>query len=246
MVWMTSSSCKATTPPVHGPVLPGPALPPVASPPGLGIEGTLPMGSGNQLQKLLRIVQPVPEFGAERLGRKLCGNRKLAGSGIGGDELDFIDADGGILVVAERLLNLLGEVLRFRPAHGKSLGQASKVFDGDLIREQDAREPGGVQQLREAALGLSGFERDAVEKKFVVGDAEQKTGVAALGQCLLEFAPGALKLAFGPFVRHSIQPRVLDQNIEAVEERASGRVAAGIGLDRVGDNSLLKFESVCS
>jgi hypothetical protein len=40
-------------------------------------------------------------------------------------------------------------------------------------------------------------------------------------------------------VGHSIQPGVLDQNIKAVEERPSGRTAAGIGLVGVNDNSLL-------
>jgi hypothetical protein len=32
----------------------------------------------------------------------------------------------------------------------------------------------------------------------------------------LEFAPGSLELTLGPFVVRSIQPRVLDQDIEAV------------------------------
>jgi hypothetical protein len=40
-------------------------------------------------------------------------------------------------------------------------------------------------------------------------------------------------------VVRSIQPGVLDQNIEAVEERPSGRAAAGIGLRGVSDSSLL-------
>jgi hypothetical protein len=56
---------------------------------------------------------------------------------------------------------------------------------------------------------------------------------------LLEFAPGGLELAFGALMGHSIQPGVLDQNIEAVEERPSGRAAAGIGLSCGDDNSLL-------
>jgi hypothetical protein len=176
------------------------------------------LGGGNQLQKLLRIIQPVLEFRAERLRGELRGHGKFAGGGIGSHELDFIDADRGILFVAEGLLNLLGEVLRFRTAHGKGLGQARKVLERDFVGEQDAGEPGSVQQLCEAALGLSGFERDAVEKKFVVGDAEQKTSVPALGQRLLEFVPCALELALGSFVSHSIQPGVLNQNVKAVEK----------------------------
>jgi hypothetical protein len=45
-------------------------------------------------------------------------------------------------------------------------------------------------------------------------------------------------------VGHSIQSRVLDQNIEAVEERPSGRAAAGIGLSGVSDSSLLPVYGV--
>ena len=169
----------------------------------------------------------------------MSGHGIFAGGGVGSDKLDFIDADRRVLVVAEGLLQLLGEVLRFGAAHGKGADQAGKVVERDLVGEQDAGEPGGVQQLCEAALGLSGFERDAIEKKLVVGDAEQKTSVAAFGQRLLEFGPGGLELAFGTLVIHSIQPCVLDQNIEAVEERPSGRAAAGVGLSGVSDDNLL-------
>jgi hypothetical protein len=47
-------------------------------------------------------------------------------------------------------------------------------------------------------------------------------------------------------VVHSIQPRVLDQNIEAVQERPSRRVATGVGLGGVNDNSLLSVKSVAN
>ena len=53
------------------------------------------------------------EFGAEGLGGELGGDGIFAGGRVGGDELDLIDADGGILVIAEGFLDLLGEVLRF-------------------------------------------------------------------------------------------------------------------------------------
>jgi len=43
-------------------------------------------------------------------------------------------------------------------------------------------------------------------------------------------------------VGYSIQSRVLDQNIEAVQERSSGGAAAGIGLDGVRDISLLSIK----
>jgi hypothetical protein len=55
----------------------------------------------------------------------------------------------------------------------------------------------------------------------------------------LEFAPGGLELALGAFVVRSVQPGVLDQNIEAVEKRPSRGAAASIGLRGVSDSSLL-------
>ena len=203
------------------------------------------LGGGDQLQQLLRIAEPLFGFGAQSLSRELGGHGNLAGGGIGGDELDFIDANGGTLVIAEGFLNLFGEVLGLGAAHGKGADQAGKVVERNLVGEQDAGEPGCGQQLCEAALGLSGFERDAVEKKLVVGNAEQKTGVAAFGQRLLEFVPGGLELVHGALMFHSIQPAVLDQNIEAVEERASGRAATGIGLGNVGDNRHLSVRLCC-
>jgi len=61
----------------------------------------------------------------------------------------------------------------------------------------------GIQQLREASLRLSGFERNAIEKKLVVGDAEQKARVIAFGQRLLQFFPRRLELAFRALVGHT-------------------------------------------
>jgi hypothetical protein len=46
-------------------------------------------------------------------------------------------------------------------------------------------------------------------------------------------------LALSALVSHSIQPGVLHQNIETVEERPSASAAADIGLGGVRDNSLL-------
>jgi hypothetical protein len=173
------------------------------------------------------------------LGRELRCQRNLAGRGIGGDELDLIDSDGRILVVADGFFDMPGEVLGFGASQGKGAHQPGKVLERDFAGKHDAGKPGGIQQLCEAALRLSRFERYAIKKKFVVGDAEQKASVAVFGQRLLEFLPCTFELTFRALVSHAVQPGVLHQNIEAVQERPSGRAAADIGWDRVGDNSLL-------
>lgn len=113
----------------------------------------------------------------------------------------------------------------------------SKVVERDLAGEHDARKPSRCQQLRKGTLSLAGLERYAVKQQFVVGHTEQKAGVAALGQSLLQLAPSGLELTFRALVARTVQPCVLDQNIEAVQERPGGRVPAGISLSRRDDSA---------
>jgi hypothetical protein len=56
---------------------------------------------------------------------------------------------------------------------------------------------------------------------------------------LLEFVPCSLELTLGALMSYSIKPCVLDQNIEAMEKRPSGRAATGVSWSGVSDNSLL-------
>lgn len=112
----------------------------------------------------------------------------------------------------------------------------SEVIERDLAGEHDAGKPSRRQQLREGTLRLPGFEGYAIQQQLVVGHAEQKAGVAALGQSLLQLVPSRLELTFRALVIRTVQPGVLDQNIEAVQERPGGRVPAGISLSR-GDDS---------
>ena len=87
------------------------------------------------MQKFLRVIEPLFEFGSQRLCRKLRSHGDLARGRIGGNELHFINTDRGIFVVAKRFLDLLREVLRFGSPHGKGLGQAGRVLDRDLVRK---------------------------------------------------------------------------------------------------------------
>ena len=190
---------------------------------------TCALRRGNQLQQFLRIIQPLFELRPQRLRRQLRGHRYFPRRRVGCHELDLINPDGRILVVAQSLLDLLGEVLRLGTAHGEGAHQPRKVIERNFIGEQNTGKSRSIQQLREAALGLPRLERNAVEKEFVVRDPEQKPSIAALGQCLLQFVPSRLELIFGTLVIHSIKPRVLDQNIEAMQERPGRCATAGIG-----------------
>jgi len=91
---------------------------------------------------------------------------------------------------------------------------------------------------------LPRFERNAIEQKLVVRNSEQEAGVAAFRQSLLEFLPSGFELTFGALVIYSVEASVLDENIEAMQERARRRATAGIGLGNGIDNSLLSRREI--
>jgi hypothetical protein len=84
---------------------------------------------------------------------------------------------------------------------------------------------------------LAGFERNAVDQKFIVGNTQKEPGVAA--QRNLQLRPGCLKLSFGPLVVDAVQPGVLYQDIETMDESTRGCAAAGLGFWCSRDNGLL-------
>ena len=68
----------------------------------------------NQLQQLLRIVQPLLEFRSEGLRRDLRRHADVAGQRISRHKFHFIDLDCALsAAVAEGFFDLLGDVLRF-------------------------------------------------------------------------------------------------------------------------------------
>ena len=78
------------------------------------------MCGGDQLQELLRIVEPLLKFRPKALRGKLRGHRDFAGGGIGGHKFHFVDANGRSLGVAEAFLDLLGKILRLGAANSES------------------------------------------------------------------------------------------------------------------------------
>ena len=87
----------------------------------------------NQLQKFLRIIKPLLEFRAQRLGRNLGRNADLAGRRIGSDKPYFVDADRSRLAVPEGALDLFDDVLGPGSAHGESPHQLDEFVLGDLV-----------------------------------------------------------------------------------------------------------------
>ena len=54
------------------------------------------------------------------------------------------------------------------------------------------------------------------------GDSEQEPAIRALGQALLQFVPCDFELSLSALVLEAIQADVLHQDVEAVDEGASG------------------------
>ena len=105
-----------------------------------------------------------------------------------------------------------------------------------------AGQSGGVQELPEAALRLAGFQRNSIQQQLVIGNAQQKAAVPGCGQALLQFIPSDLELRFRALVIVAVHPRVLDQDVQAVDKgaRRGGRLAE---CRRVRDKALLNRSS---
>ena len=201
----------------------------------------------DQLQQFLRIVQPLLEFGAERLCRDLRRNAHIAGQRVGSHELHFINLDGAaFFVFAQRFLDLLGNVLRLRSRNRECADQAREVFDGDVFREVKAGQSCGRQQRRKAALRVSGFERDPIEQQFIVRHAQQETRVPRGRKTILQLIPRGFELRLRAFVVIAIHPRILNEDVQAVNKRSRRGGTCTLRHVCGRDNKLLrerKFEA---
>src|SRR5712692_9487831 len=69
-----------------------------------------PFGSGNQLDELARIVEPVFELRAQRLGGNLRRHRDVCRRRVGSHKFHFVDPNAA-LAVRERAPDLVGQLL---------------------------------------------------------------------------------------------------------------------------------------
>jgi len=143
------------------------------------------------------------------------------------------------LPAPERFLDLLGHVLRFRSRDREGAHQADEVFFGGFFREMQARQSCRAQQSCETALGIAGFEWNPIQQQFVVGDAQQKPAVSVGGQRVLQLFPGGFKLRFRALVVVAVHPRVLNQDVQAMDKRARRGCACALRCIRAGDKGLL-------
>jgi len=95
--------------------------------------------------------------------------------------------------------------------------------------------------LGEAALGLPGLERRAVQEQLVFRDAQQERAIGAFGKALLQFIPGGCELALGSLVSEAVKADILYQNVQTVNEAPRGRGPTTFICVRGDDTGLLEF-----
>jgi len=98
---------------------------------------------------------------------------------------------------------------------------------------------GRAQKLSKAAFCLSRFQRNSIQQQLVVGNTEQEAAFASRGQTVLQFIPGGLKLGFRALVIRPVHARVLDQNIQAVDESPRGGRTVCVKCGSVADKTPL-------
>ena len=126
------------------------------------------------------------------------------------------------LAVSESALDFPNNVLRPGPAESEGAYQVYELVLGDRVGKMNTGQTCGGQQLREAAFCLPGFERRAIQQKFVFGNSQKEGAIGSLGKAFLQFIPGNGELAFGSLVVQAIEPNVLHQYIQTVDERPRG------------------------
>ena len=87
-------------------------------------------------------------------------------------------------------------------------------------------------------LCLTGFERVAVEKELVVGIAEQE---ASARKGAMQFVPRGFELGLGALVIIAIHPRILNEDVQAVNKRSRRSSARSLRCACAGDKELLEY-----
>jgi hypothetical protein len=85
-------------------------------------------------------------------------------------------------------------------------------------RKVNARDSRRRQQLREASFSRRRAHRHAVQQNLVPRSAQQHPAPAAVLQCLPQLLPRRVELRRGLRVAKFVQPRILQQNVQAADK----------------------------
>jgi len=173
------------------------------------------------LQQFLRIFEYVPILvpaAAQHFGGQLRRYLDARYRPIFRDIANFVDLDAGFS--SERRFQLLGQLAWLVVSAGKRAHKSRKITLRCIGRKMNAGDSGSRQQLREALLGCGRTQGHAVQNDLITRSSQQQPRISAVIQSKAQFLPGGLELRRGPHVSKFIQPRKLQQNVQAVNKRA--------------------------
>jgi hypothetical protein len=176
----------------------------------------------NELQHFLRILKDVAVFlpgPAQHFGSQLRRHLDPGHRAIFGHISDFVNLDAGL--AGKRGFQLLGQGTGFRVTARKCANESRKISLCSVWREVNAGDSRRCQQLREALLRRRRSQRHAVQNDLVAGSAQQQSRVSTLIQRRTQFLPSGFKLCHSAHVPKLVQTCELQQNVQAVNERAS-------------------------
>src|SRR5207247_7493356 len=98
---------------------------------------------------------------------------------------------------------------------GETAGESCKLRLRGGRTEVNAGNSRGDQQLRETPLACGCSERHTIEQNLIPRRAQQQSTAATLVQCGAQFLPGGIELMRCPHMPKLVQPRKLEQNVQA-------------------------------
>jgi hypothetical protein len=177
------------------------------------------------LQQFLRIIKPLLHLGSVRAQSLRChlhGGFHAGHHRIFAHEPYFVHANAGISF--ERRAQLFGQrscrAGRTSRSRWECADEARQRGLGTLRGEHDAGDPRAGYEPSEALLRCRGFQRHAVQVELVAVRSEQQAASALSLQDGAQFIPCDFELRRRARMAELIQPRELQQNIQAADEGA--------------------------
>jgi hypothetical protein len=164
-------------------------------------------------EEILEFVSGRSEYFLRQLRRHLDARHRR----IFRDVADFIDLDARL--ASQRGFQLFRERRRFCVSAGEGAYKSRELRLRRRWRKVNARDSRGNQQLREAAFARGGPERHAVQQNLRSRSAQQHAAAAAVIQRVAQFFPRRFKLLRCFRVPKFVQPRKLQQNVQAADKR---------------------------
>ncbi len=177
------------------------------------------MRCSNQLKKLLRIIQQLPELVlifTERGCRELCRHARIFQPGVGRHEANFVGTDP--LHAGERGFQLLGEFRRLGFTDRERTREATQLFLRDGWEKLHAGETRGRKQLGELLFGGRPLERHAIQEQLRAGSTEQQSCVGPERNGCAKLTESGLQVFRRARVLETVQAGKLEEDVQTPDE----------------------------